>query len=90
MNDDNTMFRRAECQVAFGDDKPETFYLLEVRPNGFINTNRLCETMEEAINLQNEVGHGSEPKGSQVITFAERYLRMTSVPGTLKIIDTPL
>ena len=90
---DTTMFRRATCQMtgpAGGD--PETFYFLEVREDGFINTNRLAENLEECLEVQQEAGHGPKPNMSKrggkmmQMTFAERYLRQTSDPGTFVMI----
>ncbi len=80
------MFRRATCQMTIAG-KSETFYFLEVTPDGFIGTNRLCKTKDEAIMMQNEVGHGDEPKNFMQMTLATRYLRMTSDPETLEIFD---
>jgi len=82
------MFRRASCQMTIAN-KPETFYFLEVRENGFIGTNRLCETVDEAIHMQNETGHGENHKGPMHMTLALRYLRMTSDPDTLELFDPP-
>ena len=82
------MFRLLSCQMTIAD-KPETFYFLEVKPDGFVGTNRLCETMDEAIYMQNEVGHGDDPSGLLHMTLSSRFLRMNSDRDTLEIFDPP-
>lgn len=73
------LFRRATTtKVWEKGDEPETYYWLEVRPDGWIETTRLGKSREEAIAMQNESGYGDEKTKSFYITTTTGCLRMES------------
>jgi len=89
----SNIFRRAISVRTWPESKfewsgtTETYHWLEVIPDGFIGTNRLCESKDEAIEMQNSTGHGERKTGSMAMTATLGYIRMTSNQGTVEVFD---
>jgi len=87
------MFRRATSVRTWPEGKFEwsgttqTFHWLEVKQDVWIGTNRLCESEDEAIEIQNQTGYGKRKTKALQIGAATRFLQQTSDPDTLEIFD---
>ena len=92
-NEVKDMFRRATMQRTWPEGEfdwsgtTETYHWLEVKPDVWMGTNRLCENEAEAIEIQNETGYGERKTKTLAIGCATRYLQLTADPNTLKIFD---
>jgi len=89
MTDSNTtpMFRRATCQRTWPETGTEDYCWLEIGPDHWVGTNRLCESEDEAVEMQNQTGHGERKIGSLAITATLGWIRQTADPGTVEVFD---
>jgi len=87
------MFRRATTVRTWPEGPHEwsgtieTYHWLEVKKDVWIGTNRLCESKDEAIEMQNQTGYGKRKTKCLQIGAATRWLQMTADSGTLEIFD---
>jgi len=65
----------------------ETYHWLEISPDGFVGTNRLCESEDEAIEIQNECGYGERRTKMKSLLAGLRYIGQTANPGTVEVFD---
>ena len=95
-NKEITMFRRATSTRTWPEGA-ESYCWLEIKPDSFVGTSRLCESEDEAIEMQNQCGHG-EPQEYKTdkdgrkyrtmsITATLGWIRQTSDPNTVKVLD---
>lgn len=88
MNDDST-FRIAEVKRTWDEGKDaETHYWLELKPDLWTETNRPCESREEAVEMLEQSGYGERQTKTLHMLAHTRYLRMTSDRDTFKVIGS--
>ena len=87
------MFRRATMQRTWPKGQhewsgtTETFHWLEVEPDLWIGTNRICESEVEAKDMQEYCGYGERKTKTRSMLAHTRYLRQTADSETLEIFD---
>jgi hypothetical protein len=81
------MFRRATCQRTWPETGCETYHWLEIAPDSWVGTNRLCESEDEAKEMQNQCGYGERQTGKLAITATLGWIRLTADPDTVEVFD---
>lgn len=87
------MFRRATMQRTWPEGQhewsgtTETFHWLEIKPDLWIGTSRLCENEGEAKDMQKYCGYSERKTKTLSMLTHTSYLKLTSDQDTLEIFD---